>query len=95
MICAHEYLKSTRISPKRPRHFYVAYQVTKNFAEIHVDKNQLKIHLRPIDYDDPECRVEKIPEGYNWTMDRRVYLKSEADIEYVTSLIEESYKDIL
>ena len=75
--------------------FYVAYRVTKNFAEIHIGKNQLKIHLRPIDYDDPKNKVDKIPEGYNWTMDRRVYLKSENDLEYVFSLIEQSYKDVL
>lgn len=74
---------------------YVAYRVTKNFAEIHVGKNQLKIHLRPIEYEDPDGKVEKIPEGYNWTMDRRVYLKTETELEYVLSLIEQSYKDVL
>jgi predicted transport protein len=75
--------------------FYVAYRVTKNFAEIHVGKNQIKIHLRPIDYDDPDGRIEKIREGYNWTLDRRLYLKTEADIEYVLSLLEQSYKDVM
>jgi len=74
---------------------YVAYRVTKNFAEIHIGKNQLKIHMRPIEYDDPEDKVEKIPEGYNWTMDRRVYLKSQDELEYVFSLIEQSYKNVL
>ena len=74
---------------------YVAYRVSKNFAEIHIGKNQLKIHLRPIEYDDPGMKVDKIPEGYNWTMDRRVYLKSSDDLEYVFSLIEQSYKDVL
>ena len=74
---------------------YVAYRVSKNFAEIHIGKNQLKIHLRPIEYDDPDMKVDKIPEGYNWTMDRRVYLKSSDDLEYVVALIEQSYKDVL
>ncbi|WCE94613.1 DUF5655 domain-containing protein [Acidithiobacillus ferriphilus] len=75
--------------------FYVAYRAAKNFAEVHIGKNQLKIHLRPIDYDDPKNRVDKIPDGYNWTMDRRVYLDSAVDIEYVMSLIEQSYKNVL
>jgi len=74
---------------------YVAYRVTKNFAEVHIGKNQLKIHLRPINYDDPKKRVDKIPEGYNWTMDRRIYLKSEEDFDYVLGIIEQSYKDVL
>lgn len=75
--------------------FYVAYRVTKNFAEVHIGKNHLKIHLRPLDYDDPKKKVDKIPEGYNWTMDRRIYLKSEVDFEYVLGIIEQAYKDVL
>lgn len=74
---------------------YVAYRAAKNFAEVHIGKNQLKIHLRPIDYDDPRKRVDKIPDGYNWTMDRRVYLDSADDLEYVLGLIEQSYKNVL
>jgi predicted transport protein len=75
--------------------FYVAYRVTKNFAEIHIGKNQLKIHLRPLDYFDPNQKVDKIPESYNWTMDRRVYLKESSDLDYIMSIIEQSYSDIL
>jgi len=40
-------------------------------------------------------KVDKIPEGYNWTMDRRVYLKTKEDLDYVFTLIEQSYKDVL
>lgn len=74
---------------------YVAYRVTKNLAEVYIGKNQLKILLRPVEYDDPENKVEKISEGYNWTLDRRVYIKNETDLEYVLKLIEKSYKDVL
>lgn len=74
---------------------YVAYRAAKNFAEVHIGRNQLKIHLRPIDYVDPRKRVDKIPDGYNWTMDRRVYLDSADDLEYVLGLIEQSYKNVL
>jgi len=55
---------------------YVAYRLAKNFVEIHIAKNHLKIHLRPIDYNDPENLVEKISDKYQWTMDRRIYLKT-------------------
>lgn len=75
--------------------FYVAFKLSNNFAEVHIGKNQLKIHLRPIDYDDPKGMVDKIPEGYNWTMDRRIYLKSTDDLEYVVGIIEQSYKNVL
>lgn len=75
--------------------FYVAYRVTKNFAEVNIGKNQIKIHMRPIDYNDPRKLVDKIPEGYNWTLDKRVYLKNDSDLDYVMELLEQSYKDVL
>lgn len=73
---------------------YVAYRMTKNFAEIAVMKNKIKIHLRPIEYDDPRGLVDKIPDGYNWTMDRRVYLESNDDFEYVLEIIGQSYNNV-
>lgn len=74
---------------------YVAYRLSKNFAEVHVGKGQLKIHLRPIDYEDPRGAVEKVPDSYQWTMNRRVYLKALEDLDYVAGLIEQSYQDVL
>lgn len=74
---------------------YIAYRVTKNFVEVHIGKNQLKIYLRPIDYDDPKGMVDRIPEAYQWTLDRRVYMKSRDDFDYIFGLIEQSYKDVL
>jgi len=75
--------------------FYVAFRVSNNFAEVHIGKNQLKIHLRPIDYADPKGLVDKIPDGYNWTMNRRIYLKAAEDLDYVVGIIEQSYKNVL
>lgn len=83
------------IIEEKPTQLYVAYRIAANFAEIYILKNQIKIHLRPIDYEDPRCIVEKIPEGYNWTMDRRVYLNSADDLDYVLGLVEQSYKNVL
>lgn len=74
---------------------YVAFRMSNNFAEVHIGKNQLKIHLRPIDYVDPKGLVDKIPEGYNWTMDRRIYLKEPEDLDYVVGVIEQSYRNVL
>jgi len=74
---------------------YVAYRVSNNFAEIYINKTQIKIHLRPITYDDPRGLVQKIPDGYNWTMDRRAYLTNSEDLDYVMGLIEQSYKNVL
>lgn len=80
---------------ENPTGSYVGYRMGNNFAEIHIGKSQLKIHLRPIDFVDPKGLVEKIPDGYNWTMDRRVYLKTASDLDYVVGLIEQSYKNVI
>ena len=74
---------------------YVAYKRSNNFAEVHIGKSQLKIHLRPINYVDPEGKVDKIPDGYNWTMDRRIYLKSKSDLAYVLDIVEQSYLNVV
>jgi hypothetical protein len=38
-----------------------------------------------VEYDDPKNKIDKIPDGYQWTMDRRIYLKEMEDFEYVFS----------
>lgn len=75
--------------------FYVAYRVARNFAEIHIGRNQIKIHIRPIDYNDPMQKVDKIPDGYQWTLDRRIYLRDKSDLDYVMGILEQSYKDTI
>lgn len=74
---------------------YVGYRVTKTFAEVHLGKNQIKLFLRPIEYNDPLMMVGKIPDGYKWTLNQRVYLNEESQLDYIFSLIEQSYQDIL
>ncbi len=57
--------------------------------------NRVKIQFRPIDYIDPENMVDQVSESYNWTSERRVYIKNRDDIDYVFDLINQSYRDIL
>ncbi len=79
-----------RITP-----FYVAYRALKNFAEIHIKKNQINIHLRPLDYDDPRNIIEKIPDTYRWTLDRRVYLRTPSELNDIMKLVTRSYQDVI
>lgn len=74
---------------------YISYRVTKSFAEVHLGKNHIKIYLRPREYVDPKNMVERIPDGYNWTLNQRVYIKEVEELDYVFSLLEQSYQDIL
>jgi len=80
---------------EKPKAIYVAYWLSNNFAEIYVNRNSLKVLLRPIDYNDPDGRVQQIPESYHWTLDRRVDVRSEDDIDAAMRLIEQSYQNVL
>jgi predicted transport protein len=79
---------------ERPRQIYIGYRASKNFAEVHIQKSALLIDLRPIEYEDPEGRITKIPESYRWTLDRQVTLTSHSDLDYAMSLVEQSYNDV-
>lgn len=74
---------------------YVAYRRSKTFVEVLVAKSQLQILLRPTHYVDPKNLVEQVPESFRWTLNRRVYLTSESEMDDVLALVEQSYKDIL
>ncbi|RDC66020.1 DUF5655 domain-containing protein [Adhaeribacter pallidiroseus] len=80
---------------EKPNSRYIAYRLSKNFAEVHLGKQQIKMYLRPANYDDPLNKVEKMPESYHWAMDRRVYLNNLEELDYVMQLIEQSYNDVL
>lgn len=75
--------------------YYVGYKMSKNFAEVSIGKQQIKIHLRPVEYDDPLNIVEKIPDSYNWALNRRVVFKSADELDYIIKLVEKSYNDVI
>lgn len=80
---------------ERPTKSYIGYRVSKNFVEVDLQKSQIRVLLRPIDYDDPESRVTKVPKSNNWTLDRRINLKSTGELPYVMKIVEQSYADVL
>lgn len=80
---------------EKPTTLYVGYKMSNNFADVHFQKNGLKVFLRPVDYVDPKGMVKQIPDGYNWKLNRFYQLTTIEDIDYLMGLIEQSYKDVL
>jgi predicted transport protein len=74
---------------------YIGYRLQKNFAEVHILKSSIRIELRAIEYDDPRGRVTKLPGTYRYTLDRQILVNSAGDLDYVMSLIEQSYSDVV
>jgi predicted transport protein len=79
---------------ERPTTVYIGYRASKNFLEVHIQKHQLKLYLRPVDYEDPEGRISKIDPSYRWTLDRLVLVKNSEELDYAMKLIILSYKDV-
>jgi predicted transport protein len=74
---------------------YISYRAAKNFAEVHIQKSAIRIHLRGI-YDDPTGRAmaRKVPDTHKWTLDWHVTFSDPMDLDYVMSLVEQSYNDV-
>jgi predicted transport protein len=53
------------------------------------------LYLRPLNFEDPRGYVEQVPESFGWVLNRRVYLRTAEDIDYVMGLVEKSYQDVL
>lgn len=80
---------------ERKTKYYIAFRVGKNFSEVHVQKNQIKLYLRPVNYDDPRGFVKRVPDTHQWTLNSEVCFSDKEDLEYVISLVEQSYRDVL
>jgi predicted transport protein len=80
---------------ERVTNLYVSFRVTKSFVETYVLKNKIRFFMRPVEYDDPKGLVQRIPDGYNWTLNKSFYLERPEDIEYAMKLIGQAYKDVI
>lgn len=86
---------STQIE-MRVNKIYVGYRTTKNFVEVFFKKNALQIYVAKVDeYDDPENRLDKVPESYQWSADSRMEVASLEDLEYAMNIIMQSYESTL
>ena len=73
----------------------IVYRVSKNFAEVRVQKDLIRILLRPLNYDDPRGYVSTVPESHNWTLDRRLNIKNESYLDYAVPIFQASYNDVV
>lgn len=80
---------------EKPLKHYIAYEMDRNFAEIVVQANALKIYLdiSKEDINDPGEFVEDCTQVGHWATGDCVFkISSMDDIEYALSLIKQSYE---
>ncbi|MCR5725618.1 MAG: DUF5655 domain-containing protein [Treponema sp.] len=78
----------------RPTKLYIAFLRKTNFCDINIQKNQLKIWLNVTkgNIDDAKQLLRDVSNiGHHGNGDYELTIDSDSDIEYVTSLIRQSY----
>jgi predicted transport protein len=81
-----------------PTKLYIAYKTARNFCEVQIQDSQIKMFLDvPLkELDDPKKKARDVSGIGHWgTGDTQVIFSSLEDMEYVTSLIRQSYERTL
>ena len=74
---------------------YISYSLGKCFAEIHFKTNFIKMFIMAGDYNDPENKVERLGENYNWTNNNRLDVHSFEEMDYIKNIIKQSFDKII
>jgi len=83
---------------ERPKQNYIAYRTQQAFAYVHLQKNRIKIHLiiSKDKLNDPKNISRDVTNiGHHGGGVTEIYLDKEEDLNYIFSLIEQSYKYLL
>lgn len=77
-----------------PKKLYVAFKAPKNFADVEIQKNGLKIYLNleKGELRDPDELADDVSMRGHWgNGDYRIYLSDDEKFDYVLSLIQQSF----
>lgn len=74
---------------------YISYSLGKCFVEIHFKTDFIKMFIMAGDYNDPENKVERLGENYNWTNNNRLDIHSFEEIDYIKNIIKQSFDKII
>ena len=73
---------------------YMSYYYEMNFIELWFYQNSLKYSIMPGVYDDPRREVQNYPDTYRWSKNRYISVTTESDIDYVKSILRQSYEKV-
>lgn len=71
---------------------YISYTNGKSFVEFHFYTNSLYLTIMSGQYDDPRNKIRKLDERYKWSNMNRIDIYENDDIEYIKSLLKQSYE---
>ena len=71
---------------------YIGYTNGKSFVEFHFYTNSLYLTIMSGEYDDPKHKVVKLDENYKWSNMNRLDIYEDDDVEYIKTLLKQSYE---
>lgn len=77
-----------------PRQQYIGFKAGTNFVDVHIQKNKLKlwINMSKGELDDPKKLAKDVSEVGHWgNGDYEVLVNSSSDLDYLLTLIKQSY----
>lgn len=84
-------LESDQKIEENPRKLYIAYKVGRGFAEVKLQRSDIKIWIAE-GIDDPQGMIRDVSSiGHHGIGNSEITLKSFDELDYVVSLIEQSY----
>lgn len=78
----------------KPKKFYIAFVAATNFVDVHVQKSQLKLwfNMNKGELDDPRKMARDVSNIGHWgNGDYEIALKPSDDLDYLITLIKQSY----
>jgi predicted transport protein len=87
-------LELPNIQEKPEQKSGVTYRTTKSFCRFEFRKNSINLLLREPKYNDPKQLVKDIT-SFEWGYKGLVKIDKLSDVDYIFSLIKQSYKDTL
>ena len=78
----------------RPKKYYIAFVAAKNFVDVHLQKSQIKLwlNMNKGELDDPRNMAKDVSNVGHWgNGDYETKLKVGADLDYLITLIKQSY----
>lgn len=84
-------LESEQKIEENPRKLYIAYKVGRSFAEVKLQRSDIKVWIGE-DIDDPKDIIRDVSNiGHHGIGNSEITLKSFDELDYVVSLIKQSY----
>ncbi len=79
---------------------YIGYKLKAYktlFVEMHIQtkKEQIVLHLKPVEYNDPDNKIFLYPYVPKWPLRSGINITNEEELDYALPFIKESYKAVV